>query len=296
MTNRRNHRAALILLPLLFGVAGPIGCAGKQQRVSDAPPTELTLAYRVPTDRSLRYRTTFEQTHGMELRGQVRSFVFSKALAFSMRSEGSGGDTENLTITVESLEVKLDTPRGLTQKRVPEVEGKSFGMVVSPLGEELSFSGTGAVLYDLPPAGTQNVQIEFEAFFPDLAGRPLSVGDQWETENRITDTAFNSGKKIRLQTVHTLEGFETIDGMDCAKITSVIRGALDESSERITRAPEMSASFEGFAVAYLAYEKGFLVRTTTTLRGSGVAATGGGTGPPRGMRQEMKTITRLLPL
>ena len=168
--------------------------------------------------------------------------------------------------------IELDTPRGPIQKRVTELEGKSFGMVVSPLGEELSFSGLSEVKYDLPPAGMQNVQTEFENFFPDLAGRSLRVGDSWPIETQVTDIAFNSGKKINLQIVHTFEGFETIDGMHCAKITTVLEGALDESGERMARAPEMTGRFTGSGVTYLAYAEGLLVRTSTTLRGSGVSA------------------------
>lgn len=294
MKNRHDRRALLILLPLLLSVAGLSGCAGKQQQVSDVPPTELTLTYRIPDDNPLRYRTLFEQTHRMEMQGDSREFVFHKALEFSMQSERSDEETQNLTVTVGSLMIELDTPRGPIQKRVTELVGKSFGMGISPLGQELSFSGTSAVRYDLPPAGPQNVAGEFETFFPDLVGRPLRVGDSWPIENRVTDVAFNSGKKIILQIVHTLEGFETIDGMSCAKITTVMEGALDEAGERMTRAPEMTARFTGSGTTYLAHEEGLLVRTSTTLRGTGVAATGGGEGPPSEISQVVTVDTRLL--
>jgi hypothetical protein len=294
MKNHHDRQALLILLPLLLSLAALSGCAGKQQQVSDLPPTDLTLEYRVPDDKPLRYRTIFEQTHRMDLQGDSREFVFNKALEFSMQAEGSDEDSQKLTVTVHSLMIELDTPRGPIQKRVNELEGKSFGMVVSPLGEELKFSGVSAVKYDLPPAGVQNVQSEFEAFFPDLAGRSLAVGDSWAIETQVADTAFNSGKKINLQIVHTFEGFETVDGMNCAKITTVLEGSLDDSGERMTRAPEMTAKFTGSGVTYLAHEEGWLVRTSTTLRGSGVSASGGGQGPPGEMSQEIKVDTHLL--
>jgi hypothetical protein len=278
--------------PLAIGLL--TGCAVKQQAWGD-PQTGLVLTYRMPDDRSLRYRLAFEQTHGMQMLEQSRDAGFERTLEFSMKSEGASEDGHELTITVDSLMVEIDAPRGEMKREIAELHGKSFGMVLSALGEESSFSGGGEVLYQMPPAGTLSVQTEFESFFPNLADGQVRVGDSWASTAQITDTAFHSGKKINLESVHTLTGFETVDGMECAKITTSMHGMLDETGERMTRAPEMTGKFEGTGVWHFAYEEGLLVRSSLTLRGAGVMSTGGGKGPPRRMGQVMTIDARLLP-
>jgi hypothetical protein len=282
----------VMLVPVAIGLL--TGCAVKQKAWGD-PQTGLVLTYRMPDDQSLRYRMTFEQTHSMQTPGQARSADFDRTLEFSMKSEGASEDNHDLTITVDSLVVELDTPRGEMKREIAELHGKSFGMVLSALGEASSFSGGGEVRYEMPPAGTLSVQTEFEGFFPNLANGPLRVGDSWSSANQVTDTAFNSGKRINLESVHTLTGFETVEGMECAKITTSMHGMLDETGERMTRTPEMTGSFEGTGVWYFAYEEGLLVRSSMTLRGAGVMTTGGGKGPPGRMSQVMTIDVRLLP-
>ena len=238
---------------------------------------------------------TIEQEHSMEMMGQPRGFRLNKTLEFSMKPEGSGDESHNLTITVDSMQVHLDTPRGEIEREISEVLGKSFGMVLTSLGEEPSFSGVGEVAYDMLPAGKLNVATDLEAFFPNLADGPLRVGDTWSSTDLITDTVFNSGKKINLQIVYSLAGFETIDGMECAKISAAMNGMLEEGGERMTRTPEMTARFDGTGVWYFAYEEGLLIRNSTTIHGLGEMATGGGQGRPSRMSAEMTIETRMLP-
>jgi len=294
MKSVRNAGTALILSSLLLAVASLTGCAVKQQASGD-PRTGLVLTYRMPDDQTLRYRTTIEQNHSMEARGQSRQFGVNKSLEVSVKAEGASDDNHQLTITVDSLHFKLDTPRGPHEREVTEVRGKSFGMTLSSLGEESDFSGAAEVTYDMQPAGRLSVATQFENFFPNLPEGPLSVGDSWPTEALVTDTAFNSTKMINLQSVHTLAGFETVDGMECAKITTRMNGGLEQIGEKMTRGPEITARLEGAGVWYFAYEEGLLVQSSVTIRGAGEMATGELHGMPRQMSQEMTIETRLLP-
>ena len=122
----------IVLLPLA-------GCAVKQQSWGD-PETGLTLTYRLPEDQTLRYRTTVEQKHSMKAMGQPREFEAEKSLEVSMQSEDRDEGGHQLTVAVDSLHWWLDTPRGEIERDIPKVLGKSFGMVLSPLGEESDFT------------------------------------------------------------------------------------------------------------------------------------------------------------
>jgi hypothetical protein len=140
-----------------------------------------------------------------------------------------------------------------------------------------------------------NVSDDFKAFFPNLPEEPVKIGDRWSTTQYLKDMAFNSAQKIVLESVHTLTAVETIDGMECAKITTVMHGMLEELGERMTRTPEMVARLDGTGTWYVAYQEGLLVRTSMTLRGSGEMKSGEFQGMPRPMAQVMTIDSRLLP-
>lgn len=298
MRHHQKQRNLSLLLSFFLAAGLLPGCAVKQpaaERPAVAQEADLRLAYRMPDDRSLRYRVTTEHTHSMDLMGQQRRSAIFKTLEVSVKSDGSTEDGHDLSVTIDSLIVGLDTPRGEVKRQVTELVGKSFDLVLSPHGEVSGFSRIAEVSYDMPPLGAQNVQIDFERFFPHLVDRSLADGERWATTHRLTDTAFNSGKKIVLEGVHTLTGFETIDGRKCAKINSFMNGMLEEGVERMTRAPEMTGRFDGNATWFFAIEEGLLVKSSTTLRGSGVMSTGGGHGPPSQMSAQITIDTVMLP-
>jgi hypothetical protein len=278
----------LIVLVLLTG------CAVTQQSWGD-PETGLTLTYRLPEEQTLRYRTTVEQQHSTKAMGQSREFEAEKSFEVSMKSEDRDEGGHQLTVTVDALHWWLDTSRGEIERDIPKVMGKSFGMVLSPLGEESDFSDTKEVAYEMQPAGWMNVSDDFKAFFPNLPEGPVKINERWSTTQYLKDMAFNSSQKIVLESVHTLTGVETIDGMECAKISTVMHGMLEEMGERWTRAPEMMARFDGTGTWYFAYEKGLLVRSSMTLRGSGEMKPNEARGMPRPMAQVMTIDSRLLP-
>jgi hypothetical protein len=277
----------LVVMPLA-------GCAVKQQSWGD-PETGLTLTYRLPEDQILRYRTTVEQEHSMKAMGQPRKFEAEKSFEVSMKSEARDEGGHQLTVTVDSLHWRLDTPRGELERDIPKIFGKSFGMVLSPTGDETDFSETQEVAYEMQPAGWMNVSDDFKAFFPNLPEEPVKIGDRWTTTEYIKDMAFNSSQKIVLDSIHTLTGVETIDGMECAKISTVMHGMLEELGERMTRTPEMTGRFEGTGTWHVAYEEGLLVRTSMTLRGTGEMISSEYQGMPRPMAQVMTIDSRLLP-
>jgi hypothetical protein len=274
----------------LLAVVTLMGCAVKQQSWGD-PETGLTLTYRLPDDQTIRYRTNVLQKHNMKAMGQPREFEAERSFEVSMKSEGRDEGGHNLTVTVDVLHWRLDTPRGEIERDIPKVLGKSFGMVLSASGDESEFSGTSEVTYEMQPAGMVNVADDFEAFFPNLPEGPVKIGDRWSTTQALKDMAFNSAQKIILESVHTLVGV----GMECVKISTVMHGELEELGERWTRAPEMTARFDGTGTWFVAYEKGLLVRTSMTLRGTGEMKPNELRGMPRPMAQVMTTDTRLLP-
>jgi len=86
-------------------------------------------------------------------------------------------------------------------------------MILSPLGKELDLSGAESIQYDLGPGGKHSIESDFQALFPDLAGRPVKIGDAWTSKDTITEKSSLAEIHMNLESLNTLEGFERIGNL-----------------------------------------------------------------------------------
>jgi len=288
----RSSRVFRIVLPLLLGFGLLTGCAAKKQNTWGDPKAGLLLTYRMPEDRVLRYSSTTEQMFTVASVGRmgIRS---DRTVEFSLESEASSADEQRFTITVDAMNVRFDSPRGEMSREVDEVVGKSFDMVLTPEGVEPTPSDAWKLRYSLAMTDEQNLDSDFHGFFPSLPSVPIEVGRTWTSGDTLKDDAFGSPTLFRLESVNTLVGIETVDGMKCAKITSVISGSLDDArSDHAQGSTVIDGKIDGTGVWYFAYKEGLLVQRSMFLRAGGRVSTGG---MPRHTSREMKIESRLLP-
>ena len=139
-------------------------------------------------------------------------------------------------------------------------------LTVSPRGEVLDSGRAAEVTYFLGGAGEQGIDADFGDFFPGLPEGPVKVGDSWSYEGGIPGNSFNPETQIVMTSVNTLEGYETIDGMECAKITSTFTGELVTEGESSPGTAISGGPVEGSGVWYFAYEEGLLVKATRNVR------------------------------
>jgi hypothetical protein len=111
------------------------------------------------------------------------------------------------------------------------LRGKSFDMVLSPLGSEVDVSAAEAITYE-SQAGPRSIATGFKLFFPDLPGKPLQVGDSWPSGGGTTEKTGGIEIKLEFQNVNTFEGLETVDGRECARIRSEVTGSISGSGNQ----------------------------------------------------------------
>jgi len=202
-------------LPVIMAIFILAGCAARLPIWGD-PQSGLILQYQMAEDQVLKYQLTIEQTQDAEVMGQHMKTENKIKIAFTAKSKGLKENNQQLGITIDSMSININGPQGELSPDMSTVEGKSFDFTMSRLGKELDLSGAESIQYDLGQAGKRDLASNFQAIFPDLADKPIKVGDTWTNKNTITEKIGDGKIKISLESFNTLAGFETVDGLECA--------------------------------------------------------------------------------
>ena len=264
MIHKRNFRIWLAFVPVILAIALLAGCAAKTANLWGDPKTGLILQYRMPENQVLKYQGSGGMTLDFEVMGQAMEVEADETLAFTVKSKGLEENNYHLQVTIDSISMKIATPQGDLVPDLSPVEGKSFDMTFSPIGEEKDLSGAESIEYEVEPGTITNIASKFQAVFPDFAGRPVKIGDAWTTRAAITENSNKSESLIKLELLNTLEGFETVDGMECVRIKAEFTGTIEGKSE-----PEpgvelvLEGEVKGTDIWYFAYKEGIFVKTVS---------------------------------
>ncbi len=260
--NKQQKRICLIMTPVLLGFFMLIGCATKTAPVWGDPQAGLILQYQMPEGQELTYDSWEKSHQASDLMGRTIETDTSSKNSFSVRSKGTVENKHQLTITINDMSLKVQSPQIDLEPDMSQVIGKSFDMNLSLLGKESELKGVEDITYDLGPEGTRSIASTFKQIFPDLAGRPLKIGDTWPDETTISEKTDNGEVVIRLSEENTLDGFETIDGMECARILSQYSGTIEGKGAQQGIELNTKGNIKGTSTWYFAYKRGIFVKHT----------------------------------
>jgi hypothetical protein len=258
--NKQNAKKWLILTPVFLAICMLAGCAAKEAPVYGDPQTGVILQYRMPEGQVLKYDSWGETHQVADVMGQSMETDITSTSAFTVKSNGQEENNHQLTITVDGMSLKIQSTQGELEPDMSNVIGKSFDMVFSSLGKEVELIGAEAIEYDLGPEGTRNVASGFQDIFPNCADRPVKIGDSWPDESTVTEKSDRSEAIIHFSGVNTLVGFETVDGMDCAKITGEGTGTIEGKGEQQGMELITTGEIKGTSTWYFAYKEGLFIK------------------------------------
>ena len=286
LTNAISGRPALaaavaVILVLAGGAvqATPPAPEAPATSLAPAPASAATvvLEYKMPTGRALTYQSKSEEAQVMEIQGQAMDTNSTNTATFTFKAKGLKDKNFLLGVTIDDIAATMaSSAQGDMSPDMSAVKGKSFDMVLSPLGSEVDVSGAEAITYDLATE-TRNLSSGFKMFFPDLPGKPVQVGDTWPSSAGIEEKTSSMNIRIDFQNVNTLEGFETVDGMECARISSQVTGTITGTGSQMGQDLTFSGTSKGKDVWYFAVKEGIFVKAmseSTTEMSIDVAAAG----------------------
>jgi hypothetical protein len=260
--NRQKIHAWLMLTPAFLAICILAGCAAKTALVWGDPQTGLILQYRMPQGQVLKYESWGETHQTLNVMGQTIDIDMDSTNAFSVESKGKKENDHQLTITIDGMSIKILSPQADLEPDMSTVIGKSFDMVLSSLGKELELIGAEAIEFDMGPEGTRNIAAGFQDIFPAVTNRPVKIGDTWPDESIVTDKSSSGEALIKVSSVNTLEGFETIDGLECVRVSAEASGTIEGTGEQQGMELITKGDIKGTATWYFAYKEGLFVKQT----------------------------------
>ena len=188
--------------------------------------TGLILEYRMSEGDPVSYKFISSSIQTMEIQGMSIPVESVETLSFSVRPKGVLDGEFALGITIDGLTVEVSSPQGDMEADTDSVVGESFDMTLSKLGVEGGLPDSDALQYSIGPEGPKSVITGFSVIFPDLPDGAIVVGDTWPTTVEIVEQGDDGDVVITVDAINTLEGFETIAGLECARITTVLTGTI----------------------------------------------------------------------
>jgi hypothetical protein len=253
-------KKSLTLAPVFLVLCMLAGCAAKTAPVWGDPQTGVILQFQMPEGRVLKYDVWGETHQVSDVMGQTIEVDMSSSNVFTVESNGLQDNNHRLTITIDDMSAKIQSTQGELIPDMSTVIGKSFEMVLSPLGKEVELIGADAIEYDMGPEGTRDISINFQDIFPNLAGRALKIGDSWPDESTVTEKTDNGEAIIQISGTNTLVGFETVDGYECVKVVGEGTGTIESKGEQQGMELVSTGELKGTSTWYFAYKEGIFVK------------------------------------
>jgi hypothetical protein len=259
-TRRPLWAAAVSVVLVLAGAAVPAASVAAPQAGK-----AVVLEYKMPEGRVLTYQNKSEDAQVMDVMGQTMDTQTVNTSTITFKVKGLKEKNYLLGVTIEDIAVTVTSSvQGDMSPDMSSVKGKSFDMVLAPTGAEVDVSGAEAITYSIATE-TRDISSGFKTFFPDLPGKSVKIGDSWPASAAFDEKTGSMNIHVDLQYVHTLDGFETVDGLECARISSQVTGTISGTGNQMGQDLTFAGSSKGKDVWYFAVKEGIYAKAGSEL-------------------------------
>jgi hypothetical protein len=223
----------------------------------------VTLTYTFTEAAALSYKQTSFQLQNVDVMGQTMTTEITSNMDITLKPKGLKDGNYVLGVTIDGIATNVQSPQGGITPDMSGIIGKSFDLIFSPLGKEVDVSGASVFFVDMGQSGRRDLSSNFQGLFPDLPDHPVKIGDNWPSEDVIVQKSDVGEILISFKNEHTLDGFETIDGRECARIKTALKGTMSGALNQGGAALAMDAKLDGTETWYFAVKEGVFVKSET---------------------------------
>lgn len=260
------------LITFLFSVLFSVALSAQNKKTAGGV---VNILYNIPSGQTLSYSINSVITQQMEVEGQSIMVLVNNKLAYKARESGKKNGNQILEITVDSLNINVSAMGNSSGGNITEVTGKPFTMTISPSGRVIDISGAEKLEYSIEGQSGGNLGQTFRDIFPVLPAREVSPGDEWTEKDTVNSQTAGAKVFQIVESVNKYEGNETVNGIKCAKITSVIKGTMETTTQSGGMDLYMHGPTTGQATLYYAIGAGYLVRQDVNTRLTGTVEISG---------------------
>lgn len=237
---------------------------------SMAPKKKVLLKYNYPADKAIKYRITTNMKQIMDIQGMIMEASIVSVAGCSVTSAGMSADNIILTVKIDTMAQTIESPNGYSGGAVTDAIGKSFNMTLSELGKELDLTNANELVFDIPGSGKSNATQTFADFFPDVPAKKIKPGYKWNSTDSVNAVAPSMTTISFTEAENTFEGVEMVDGVECAKISSILKGNQSIKTEVQGMEVTTNGRFNGTSIVFFAISEGYFVsmKTESKLEGT----------------------------
>ena len=224
---------------------------------------KVRLEYNYPQDKTVKYLNKTKMKQVMDIQGMVMEASIVSIAGCSIKSTGIEAGNLKLTVMIDTMAQTIESPNGYSGGAITDAIGKSFNMILSASGKELDLTNANELVFDIPGSGKGNATQTFADFFPDMPVKKVKPGYKWTSTDSVNAVSPSMTTVSFTEAENTFEGVETIDGIDCAKITSILSGTHSIKTETQGMDVKTNGKFTGTSVVYFAISEGYFVKQTS---------------------------------
>ena len=216
---------------------------------------------------------------------------------YIVEDNGSTADTLKATITMDTMAFSINGMEEDLDIDLTSFMGKQFGLILSPLGEEMVYSGIDTlpeVDFSHLGGGKTSIGALFRNPFPDLPADSIHMGEIWTGIGDYIQAQRGMDVSVKTESRNTLEKKEMHAGRECLKIISEIQGTLDGAGKQMGMDVVFEGDMENSTTWTFAHDLGVLVNMVSHQFMEGTIAVIGQVDMVVPMTQETRMESRLI--
>lgn len=229
----------------------------------------IKLEYKYPSDKAVGYITKSTMAQIIDIQGQTMQTDVTSAFGCTVKSAGDQNNDLKLEITIDTLGQTTNSPMGSAGGAVQGVKGKSCSITIAPDGKVVDLSGAAGLVYSLEGSGESNMSQTLSDFFMRLPENPVKTGDSWNITDSLSVKSSTMSMKTIDNSVNKLEGFETVNGIQCAKITSQHSGTMSMTVQNQGMDIFIKGPYTGTSECLFAFKEGYFIKYVSATKVNG---------------------------
>ncbi len=251
---------------ILLGTVIMTGCGKK---LASSASGAGNLEYVFTGNKAYSYDQISTVTQSMVFGGQEINTSVNSELGFTTVGKGISGGSLILEVTVDTFGVSFSGMGTSMKEDMKDLKGRSFMMTMDPKGENKDLDEAESMTYTVGGMQTSDLKENFMMIFPELPKENAQIGYTWQDTDTITINTETETAEMIINSNNTVESREELAGYDCYKISYVVSGTRDGSSQTPQGLIIMNLDLSGTGYYYFAINEGIIVSDIIDMKMDG---------------------------